>query len=97
MRPPSRVSNRGGLDSGSAMDSDVCEQEVQSALVVMSEAMSAMETWKELDQTPFERRRLTQHAAGLVMAADVFLMNHQDRLARLCGKLITKIGDLAHS
>lgn len=79
------------------MESEVCEQEVQSALVVMSEAMSAMETWKELDQTPFERQCLTQHAAGLVLAADVFLMNGHQRLASLCGLLITKIGDLAHT
>jgi len=79
------------------MASEVCEQEVQSALVVMSEALSAMDTWKELDKTPFERMRLTQHAAGLVIAADTFQMNDQHRLASLCGLLITKIGDLAHS
>ena len=59
--------------------------------------MQAMENWKYLDQTPFERRQLTQQAAGLVMAADVLLMNDQKRLARLCGQLITQIGEMAHS
>ena len=73
------------------------QQEVNSAVTVMNEAMQAMENWKYLDQTPFERQRLTQQAAGLVMAADVLLMNDQKRLARLCGQLITEIGDIAHS
>ncbi len=73
------------------------QQEVNSAVIVMSEAMQAMENWKCLDQTPFERRQLTQQAAGLVMAADVLLMNDQKRLARLCGQLITEIGTMAHS
>ena len=81
----------------SAMQCEVYEQEVQSALVVMGEAMSAMKKWKELDQTQFERQQLTQQAAGLVLAADVLLMNDQKRLARLCGQLITEIGSMAHS
>ena len=86
-----------GFKRDSAMQCEVYEQEVQSALVVMGEAMSAMNNWKYLDQTPFERQQLTQQAAGLVLAADVFLMNDQKRLARLCGQLITEIGSMAHS
>ena len=87
----------GGWKRDSEMQCEIHGQEVQSAVVVMNEAVSAMNNWKYLDQTPFERQQLTQQAAGLVLAADVFLMNDQKRLARLCGQLITEIGDMAHS
>ena len=87
----------GGWKRDSEMQCEIYEQEVQSAVVVMNEAVSAMNNWKYLDQTPFERQQLTQQAAGLVLAADVLLMNDQKRLARLCGQLITEIGDMAHS
>ena len=40
------------------------QQEVNSAVIVMSEAMQAMENWKYLELTPFERRQLTQQAAS---------------------------------
>ena len=79
------------------MDCQIYAEEIASAFTVMLEARDSMKRYQIGDKTPPEKRRLTQLAASLVIAADVLQMNEQHRFARLCGKMIKRVGRLAHS
>ena len=79
------------------MDCQRCSEEIGSALLVMLEARSSMKRFQIGDKTPPEKRRLTHLAASLVIAADVLTMNGENRYARLCGKMVLRVGRLAHS
>lgn len=63
----------------------------------MREARRQMRQWMNGRQTNYERKVLTQYAGSLVVAIDVLQMNDEQQLARIAGKMIRRIGRLAHS
>ena len=69
----------------------------QEACKLIRDAASSLRFYQRNPKTPESRMAVTRHAALLVLAIDELQQAGEQRLARIAGMLIRRIGRFAHS